>query len=175
MAYTHYWSVPITHPDYRAAWPRLVGDTARIIDAVRRHGIVIAGPHGFGRPILNPACDIAFNGDATSDLDGDTFVLPAPPPAAEPTPWLANFCKTSRKPYDAAVTAVLLRARLLLPEVFILSSDGTWNRQWRLGARLPGGRRRAPATRTLVTDLFGPIPQADPLTRVDPHAWRAGP
>ncbi|MEU4427689.1 hypothetical protein AB0F81_44295 [Actinoplanes sp. NPDC024001] len=173
MAYSHYWSVPLTHPDYRAAWPRLVADTARIIDAVRGHGIVIAGPHGFGRPLLNPACDLSFNGDATSDLDGDTFRLPAPPAAGDATIWEANFCKTGRKPYDAAVAAVLLRARLLLPQVFLLSSDGHWNRQWRVGARLPGARRRAPATRALISTLFGPIPPGNPLTTVNPRAWGA--
>ncbi|WP_328469102.1 hypothetical protein OHA21_00890 [Actinoplanes sp. NBC_00393] len=170
MAYTHYWSVPVTHPEYRTAWPQLVGDTVRIIDAVRRHGIVIAGPRGLGRPVLDPACDIAFNGDATSDLDNDTFVLPAPPDS-NTTVWEANFCKTSRKPYDAAVAAVLLRARLLMPEVFLLSSDGSWDRQWRIGARLPGSRSHAPATRALIAELFGPFPHTDPLAAVDPSVW----
>lgn len=34
--------------------------------------------------------------------------------------------KTARKPYDIVVACVLLRAALLAPEQFKLSSDGYW-------------------------------------------------
>ena len=69
MGYTHYWSVQRSHPDYATAWPTLIDDTRRIIDAVRATGVVIAGPDGYRRPILDPAHGIALNGDATTDLD----------------------------------------------------------------------------------------------------------
>jgi hypothetical protein len=172
MGYTHYWSLLVNDPGYRAAWPGLVGDTVRIIDAVRRAGIGITGPHGWGRPVTDVACDIALNGDADRGLAADTFTLPIPGTDPDRPRWIANFCKTSRQPYDLAVTAILLRGHLLVPHALTLSSDGTWNRQWKYGKKLPGTRRRAPSPRTLLTALFGPIPQTDPLTSLHPRTWR---
>ena len=62
------------------------------------------------------------------------------------------------------MAAVLLRARLLLPEVFLIRSDGDWDGEWAHGV-LPGvpGAGTAVAPRQLVADLFGPVPQASPL------------
>src|SRR5262245_1645579 len=105
MGYTHYWSLLAHDPAYQQVWPQLVGDTARIIDAVRRAGIVIAGPHGWGLPILDPACDISFNGTAEAELSADTFTFPAPSFDDERPVWAANFCKTNLRPYDVAVAA----------------------------------------------------------------------
>lgn len=154
MGYTHYWSVQRCHPDYAAAWPGIIDDTRHIIAAARDRGIVIAGPEGHARPILDPAEGIAFNGDATAELACETCYLPPP----EPTPgysWM--FCKTDRFPYDLAVAAVLLRCRLQLPEVILIRSDGGWDGEWRHGA-MPDVT--AVGARQLVADLFGPVPEA---------------
>ncbi|GAA4609566.1 hypothetical protein BJY16_007388 [Actinoplanes octamycinicus] len=172
MGYTHYWSLLVNDPGYRTCWPQLIGDTVRIIDAVRRAGITITGPYGYGRPSLHPDSEISFNGDAEPGRSADTFVLPLPEPDDDRPMWVANFCKTNRQPYDLAVTATLLRCHLLAPYALLLSSDGSWNRQWRYGRKLPGSRRRAPSPRALLTELFGPIPNTDPLTSLDPGTWR---
>jgi len=169
MGYTHYWDAPTAHPDYAAAWPCIITDTQAIITAVRGAGIVIAGPDGFGRPLLD-AEGIAFNGDATGDLDYEAFVLAAPGPVPR---FEHLFCKTGRRPYDLAVAAVLLRCHLLLPEVFRIGSDGDWDREWLHGAIPPAldAQDPVPSPRRLVADLFGPIPDASPLRR--PMTWRA--
>ncbi|KUL25832.1 hypothetical protein [Actinoplanes awajinensis] len=164
MGYTHYWSLLLNDPAYQTCWPQLVSDTARIVDAARRAGIVITGPYGWGRPTFDPGCDISFNGDGADDLSADTFVLPVPERDEHRPLWIANFCKTHRRPYDLAVTATLLRCRLLAPHALTLSSDGAWNRQWKYGRKLPGSRRRAPSPRALLSTLFGPIPDTNPLT-----------
>ncbi|BCY08943.1 hypothetical protein [Actinoplanes sp. L3-i22] len=172
MGYTHYWSLLVNDPGYRTLWPQIVTDTARILDAVRRAGIGIAGPYGWGLPILDPGCDISFNGAAGPGLAADTFALARPGLDDERPVWAVNFCKTKRLPYDVAVTATLLRCHLLAPHALTLSSDGTWNRQWKYGRKLPGTRRRGPSPRALITDLFGPIPATDPLTALPSHTWR---
>jgi hypothetical protein len=161
MGYTHYWSVQRSHPDYAAAWSRILDDTARIIDAVRGTGVVIAGPDGQQEPILDPADGIAFNGDATTGLDYETFFLPPPAPVAG---YAWAFCKTDRCPYDLAVAAVLLRCRLLLPEVFLIASDGSWDTEWLRGV-LPGvpDPGYGIGARHLVRDLFGTVPDTSPL------------
>lgn len=173
MGYTHYWSLTVNDPGYQAVWPQLVADTARIIDAVRRAGITITGPHGTGLPILDPATAISFNGDHDTSQDADTFQLPVPEPGGDQPRWIANFCKTNRQPYDLAVTATLLRAHLLAPHALALSSDGGWDRQWKHGKPKPRSRRRYPSTRGLVAGLFGPIPDSDPLISLDPRSWRS--
>jgi hypothetical protein len=160
VGYTHYWSIQRSHPVYSTSWPGIIDDTRRIIDAVRATGIGVAGPHGHGQPILDPAEGIAFNGDASIHRDYETFRLA--PPAPEPGHRWA-FCKTGHRPYDLAVTAVLLRCRLLLPDVFLLASDGRWDGAWAHSplADSPGADGTSP--RRLVSDLFGDVPATSPF------------
>ncbi|HEY2670149.1 MAG TPA: hypothetical protein VGJ07_07195 [Rugosimonospora sp.] len=169
MGYTHYWTVPSTHPGYTAAWPGIVADARRIITAVRAAGIVIAGPDGYHRPTCDLVEGIAFNGDATSDLDYETFWLQ--PPGWAPR-CARGFCKTERRPYDLAVAAVLLRCHLLLPDLFAIGSDGDWDREWLYGAipSAPDARHTRPGARRLVAELFGPVPDASPFQR--PPNWQ---
>ena len=123
--YTHYWAYLPSHPHYIRAWSTILDNTRRIIEQVRRAGIVIAGANGYRRPMLDAADGIGFNGDATSDLDGAPFQLLAPLPAdPHGVPTAEASCTTRHKPYDLAVAAILLRCRLLLPEVFWIRSDG---------------------------------------------------
>ncbi|KAE8344839.1 hypothetical protein BDV24DRAFT_126483 [Aspergillus arachidicola] len=41
-----------------------------------------------------------------------------------------SFCKTGRRPYDLVVSTILLRAYVLAPSSFELSSDGNWDNDW---------------------------------------------
>src|SRR6266511_39402 len=77
MRYAHRYAYLPSDPGYAQAWPQILTDTATIIEQVRRAGIVIAGPDGYRRPTLSPTEGIELNGDATSDLDGAAFQLPA--------------------------------------------------------------------------------------------------
>jgi hypothetical protein len=61
-----------------------------------------------------------------------------------------SFCKTGRSSYDLAVTAILLRASQHAPRHIRLSSDGSWDAEWR------------PA-RDLIHGLFGADTSTSPL------------
>lgn len=154
--------LPAGHSRYRRAWPAILADTRRIIDAVRTAGVAIAGPDGRRSPILDPTHGVGFNGDAYTDLDGDPFTLLAPTPPTElPVPATAS-CRTGRKPYDLAVAAVLLRCHLLLPDLFTIGSDGRWDVEWAHGP-LPTRVASTLSARQLVASLFDTTATADPL------------
>lgn len=76
-------------------WAKLCACVERI---QRLSGVDLAGPLGIGAPIVTRG-RIAFNGVAQTHEDYETFEpMPAPGVA-----W--PFCKTGRRPYDAAVAA----------------------------------------------------------------------
>lgn len=156
--YRHHWVYRPGHPDYAHAWPVILADSRRMIEAVRRAGIVIAGPDGYRRPLLDTREGLALNGDATSDLAGEPFHLPAPLPLAPDRQAVTVGCTTNRKPYDLAVSAILLRCTLLLPQTFAVASDGAWDAEWAHGAT-PG----TTAPRLVIADLFDVRPPASPL------------
>jgi hypothetical protein len=37
-----------------------------------------------------------------------------------------DFCKTNQKPYDAVVTAILIRAKVIYGKLLQVGSDGEW-------------------------------------------------
>lgn len=162
--YRHHWAYQPSHPDYAHAWPTILADSRRIIEAVRHAGIVIAGPDGYRRPTLDPEEGLALNGDATTDLAGEAFQLIAPLPVLpQGRPTATAFCTTGRKPYDLAVSAILLRCALLLPQSFAIASDeGAWDREWAHGAT-PGTTAPPVGARTVIADLFDLRPSNNPL------------
>lgn len=109
---------------------------------------------------------IAFDGDDTQELDGESFVIS---PTLDDLPsWdydehgvVRTFCKTERFPYDLAVTAILLRCSSLVPDTFLVHSDGDWTEEWLRDATCPPTGMSA---RGLVTDLFGECPTESPFT-----------
>jgi hypothetical protein len=164
--YGHYWAYQFTHPGYQQAWPTILDDTRRIIDRVRLDGTVIAGPDGYRRPVLDPDEGIEFNGDATTDLNYDAFQLLPPMPTSTVRPPTATAsCRTNRNPYDIAVAAVLLRCHLLLPDLFTIDSDGSWDGEWARGAMYEsrGGPATMLSARDLVAGLFGNAFSTSPL------------
>jgi hypothetical protein len=164
MAYTHRYAYLPADPRYAQAWPTILTDTRLIIERARRVGVVIAGRDGHRRPVLDPAEGIEFNGDATTDLDGGVFQILAPLSTSS-TPAVSAWCATSRKPYDLAVAAVLLRCVQLVPEAFVIDSDGGWDTDWLLGPRVRSGGHILSA-RGLVGHLFEPYPPASPFTDI---------
>jgi hypothetical protein len=150
MVYQHYFSYQ--SEQVREVWPQMLADAAAILGAVRRHGIRLAGPLGFGGPVTEGEV-IAFNGLGCGG--GEALLLSLDPSLQTlspetSAPFTRGFCKTRGRPYDLAVTAVLLRAWALAPEHVAIGSDGTWHEGW-----LPARR--------LVAELFGVDPHVDPL------------
>jgi hypothetical protein len=175
MRYAHRYAYLPADPTWANAWPQILTDTPTIIDAVRRAGIVVAGPDGYRRAILDPIEGVGCNGDATTDLDADPFTLLAPTVlAAVPTsraPVASAACRTGRKPYDLAVATILLRCVQLVPEVFVINSDGGWDTDWLLGPRTVSGRA-ALSARELHGQLFDPMPTASPFRDITEFVTR---
>ena len=150
MGYTHYFRYQPTALDFATAWPQIVTDSQLICHAVTAAGVVLAGPLGTGTPVADPIDGISLNGSAERGEDHDTLTILSPQLGG--SGHQSRFCKTERRPYDLAVTAILLRCRLLAPDEFRLASDGTWH-EWAITTS-----RGLPSSRQLLADLFGPVP-----------------
>ena len=149
MGYTHYFRYQPTSASFATVWAQIITDSRVICQAATAAGIALAGPLGTGTPVIDEAHGIGLNGDAERGEDYETFtILPPQVPGSDHQSW---FCKTERRPYDLAVTAILLRCKLLAPHEFRIASDGTWQ-EW----ATPIGRG-LPSTRQFITDLFGPV------------------
>jgi hypothetical protein len=128
MGYTHYWSFE----------PNKVQDTEQLrkkfkrasqyikrfvkfMDTNKSDVYKICGGLGEGKPIISDT-EIWFNGDASQQLDHETFSLHWSLPNHEGR--RNDFCKTARKPYDLIVCFTLLVFADMFPEAFEFSSDG---------------------------------------------------
>lgn len=120
MGYTHCWQYQPASAACAAVWPQIVPDTRRILAEVSTT-VALAGPDGTGTPLLDLTEDVAHSGARPDHCE--TFDLA--PPGASDQPW--GFRKTGHRPYGLAVTATLLRCRLLLPDEFGSSSDGSFD------------------------------------------------
>jgi hypothetical protein len=49
--------------------------------------------------------------------------------------WVFDFTKTAYKPYDAVVTAILIRAKHIYGDAVRVESDGSWD-DWTMGRNL---------------------------------------
>ncbi|WP_436528297.1 hypothetical protein [Actinoplanes sp. HUAS TT8] len=144
MEHTHCWRYRPDSPVWAAAWPGIIHDITRIVQAIS-NSVALAGPDGTGPALTAADTGIAFNGPGTAG--GDSFQLPPP------GPWRRHWyhCDTRQRPYDLAVTATLLRCHLLMPTTFAIGGDGSWHKDWR------------PA-RDLVHRLFGEQANGMPLS-----------
>ncbi len=178
MGYTHYFAYDPTAHSFLGAWPRMVADARLIAWHVRCSlEIPLANGVGEGKPELTER-RVWLNGPNEDDLGHETFRI-------DPTPWklsvsdkeaaaghaaqadrgradfdrcgfITGFCKTARKPYDIAVTSILLRCRHLAPDAFLIASDGAWQFEWHHGAmHWHQGCRTGPSPVMLVRALFG--------------------
>ncbi|WP_210499585.1 hypothetical protein [Vibrio crassostreae] len=94
---------------------------------------------------------IVFNGDRAKDFDHETFVLALGDNVPHGD---FNFCKTDRKPYDAAVVAALLIVNSVNEKAFKVSSDG-YQEDWEAG-------------RKLVATALGEVVPFPPLVLMNP-------
>ena len=136
MGYTHYW---YRKSDANSAnqYAELRMDTSRIITTAIQQGIVMRGPFGTGQPEFSEE-RFAFNGDSNEDLYHETFAWRREVRMREhemEDGEAFDFCKTAYKPYDAVVTAVLIRAKEIYGNGVRLVSDGEWE-DWEPGRSL---------------------------------------
>jgi len=108
--YTHYWTPNLVT---EKEWEPFLEAVNQLVKALPSR-IKICGGDGTGKPTFNKEM-IYFNGDATHDLDHETFLI-------EPKKKEWDFCKTAHKPYDLLVCAVLIAAHEHLG--YEVSSDG---------------------------------------------------
>jgi len=99
MGYTNYWKR--TDKEYDSDFVELVKD---VYADCKNKGITLGDNWGEGEPVAD-LLEIAFNGDASKDLDHETFYLPNTDNEYFKEGF--NFCKTAAKPYDYAVKEVL--------------------------------------------------------------------
>ena len=127
MGYTHYYSQKRDLTDKE--WGELTAVTKVILSNLPEHSLsaggfykdvplVIKGWDGTGDPEVGKDA-ISLNGDSDADMDHETFLL-----TRERSDDGFSFCKTNRKPYDLAVTAILLVLQEIAPDACEIGSDG---------------------------------------------------
>ena len=94
MGYTHYFTNKKASPKQ---WELFADTVTELIEASTSK---ICNGFGKDSPKIDDRC-IAFNGDASKELDHETFSIDN-----ENCTW--DFCKTARKPYDEVVVASLI-------------------------------------------------------------------
>ena len=117
LRYTHLWAIiGCTSEEWQAAWPQLIRDVPRILEAAKVPVCYSWKDGGKAKDFTDPCLantsdGIHFNG---IDEDGcEPFIL-------EEFEDEYNFCKTSQRPYDLPVATILLRAYTLAPSCFYL-------------------------------------------------------
>ncbi len=142
MGYTHYHSRNTKNLGSAYFYGKLALDAKAIIAEAERRGVTIRGYDGEGSPEFTEAF-FRFNGNAETGEDYETFAWEALPEQPE---WqrehfsgrgknpneIFDFCKTAHKPYDAVVTAVLIRAKVIYGKCVEIRSDGDWS-DWQAG------------------------------------------
>ncbi len=124
MGYTHYWERPIELD--KKKYSLFSKDVKRIFEASREKGIWLSdGIDKKPEPLANEN-DIWFNG--RWDNSHETCHIPR---IFKPHKWMKpskaglyfSFCKTSRKPYDLTVMAVLISFKHYFEDITV-TSDG---------------------------------------------------
>jgi hypothetical protein len=188
MGYPHYFAYDPSAESFVNAWSRMVADSQLIVAYVQTAlAVPLADSVGDGDPEITERW-IRLNGPTADDLGHESFVIDPSPwkvwdeqaalghvewancerAQLEATGFVTGFCKTARKPYDIAVTTVLLRCRHLAPDAFVIASDGDWKHEWQYGAmHWHPGCVRCPGSADVVRALFGQI-ETLACNRLDP-------
>ena len=138
MGYTHYVRRPVKNAGSAYFYAKLALDAKRLCDFANANGIRIRNGMGEGEPEFTEF-HFSINGDASQGLDHETFFwagIPEHPEWRKGEKHYFDFCKTAMKPYDAAVTAILIRAKSIYGSCVIISSDDDWETDWQDGRKL---------------------------------------
>ena len=133
MGYPHYWERPDGHED-RDAFRRLGTDAKKIIAAAREIGIAIGDAYGEDEPVFSEQ-HFALNGAGEHAYETFWWDSKATKAAWATTDTAFAFTKTARLPYDAVVTAILIRAKEIYGDAVEVMSDGLWE-EWQAGRDL---------------------------------------
>ena len=143
MGYTHYVTRPVKNAGSAYFYGKLALDAKKLCDYANANGIRIRNGAGEGEPEFTEF-SFSINGDAEGfsddgrDLAHETLYWAGIPTLSE---WRKgesdhfNFCKTAMKPYDAVVTAILIRAKSIYGSCVSVSSDGDWQ-DWQAGREM---------------------------------------
>jgi hypothetical protein len=140
MGYTHYTYRPVKNAGSAYMFGKLALDAKTICDYANANGIRIRNGNGEGEPEFTEFY-FSINGDAEAftsdgrDLAHESFYWAGIPTQSEwrkDDPDFFEFCKTAMKPYDAVVTAILIRAKTIYGSCVRISSDGDWH-EWQAG------------------------------------------
>ena len=142
MGYTHYTYRPVNNAGSAYFYGELALDAKKLCDYANANGIRIRNGVGEGEPEFTEF-HFSINGDASlyvegRDLAHETFYwagIPTHPKHREGESQYFNFCKTAMKPYDAVVTAILIRAKSIYGSCVSISSDGEWQ-DWQAGREM---------------------------------------
>ena len=132
MGYTHYTDRIVGNHGTAEMFGKLALDAKLICEHAQSIGIRLAGP--FGEMGTSPEFTegyFAFNGEdgPSGDLSHETFrweANPVQPEWRKDEDFYFDFCKTAQKPYDAVVTAILIRAKEIYGNLLRVTSDGEW-------------------------------------------------
>lgn len=136
MGYTHYWFREQGQGSHNS-FARLSNDVKRIIEEASRAGIQIgdwAGQSGAGGAEFTPT-SFSLNGVGSESME--SFIWDADVSGTDLAEDFVGipdeckkltffFCKTGLRPYDAVVTATLLRAKDVYGDDLKVMSDGEW-------------------------------------------------
>ena len=143
MGYTHYTYRPVKNSGSAYFYGKLALDAKKLCDYANANGIRIRNGAGEGEPEFTEF-SFSINGDAEAfsddgrDLAHETFYWAGIPEQSE---WRKgesdyfSFCKTAYKPYDAVITAILIRAKTIYGDCVRISSDGEWQ-EWQAGREM---------------------------------------
>ena len=137
MGYTHYNYRPRKNAGSAYMYGKLALDAKAICEHAYTIGIKLgdwSGENGTSPQFTEG--EFSLNG--IDDMSHETFTWKALPTQVEwrkDEPEIFDFCKTAQKPYDAVVTAILIRAKEIYGSCVSISSDGDWN-EWKDGRDL---------------------------------------
>ena len=137
MGYTHYNYRPRNNAGSAYMYGKLALDAKAICEYAYTIGIKLgdwSGENGTSPQFTEG--EFSLNG--IDDMSHETFTWKALPTQVEwrkNEPEIFDFCKTAQKPYDAVVTAILIRAKEIYGSCVSISSDGEWS-EWKDGRNL---------------------------------------
>lgn len=137
MGYTHYNYRPRKNAGSAYMYGKLALDAKAICEHAYTIGIKLgdwSGENGTSPQFTEG--EFSLNG--IDDMSHETFTWKALPTQVEwrkDEPEIFDFCKTAMKPYDAVVTAILIRAKEIYGSCVSISSDGDWS-EWKDGRDL---------------------------------------
>ena len=151
MGYTHYWD---SEGFSTAQWDKLTAGARAVIDAASKRGILLAFESD--QPEKPPVVESVIRFNGVGEEGHETFVI-----SKTMKEW--SFCKTARKPYDAAVVAVLILASECGP--FKWSSDGE-PEDWAAGRELLAASRGSAEPTVFINDIEVTALQAEAVRAV---------